>query len=61
MWSFLLEEYKEIVSLSIFQRKTSNWEADVCPCRLCKTIYTANAFYVNFHLFSHNSMHARDS
>ena len=41
IWNFSPEEYKEIVSI-----KTSNWEQDVCPCRLCKTIYATYAFYV---------------
>ena len=37
IWKILLNDYKELRSLSTSKSTIKNWETDKCPCRLCKT------------------------
>ena len=37
IWKILLNDYKELRSLSKSKSTIKNWETDKCPCRLCKT------------------------
>ena len=36
IWNLLPDEYKELISLSTFKSRISNWVTDECPCRMCK-------------------------
>ena len=45
IWNLLPDEYKELISLSTFKSRISNWVTDECPCRMCK-IYVANIGFI---------------
>ena len=41
----LINEYKELKSLSTLKSKISNWVTDECLCRMCKN-YFANIGFI---------------
>ena len=45
IWNLLPDEYKELISLSTFKSRISNWVTDECPCRMCKN-YVANIDFI---------------
>ena len=45
IWNLLPDEYKELISLSTFKSRISNWVTDECPCRMCKN-YVANISFI---------------
>ena len=45
IWNLLLNEYKELKSLSTFKSRISNWVTDECPCGMCKN-YVAKIGFI---------------
>ena len=43
--NLLLNEYKELKSLSTFKLRISSWVTNECPCRMCKN-YVANIGFI---------------